>query len=733
MAKPKMQTITRKDWDKKHKDFKLIGKDKIPYIMVYDNGTKLIPVKIIEGEIEESVASAIDQIRQDSKDIRDFLKKVFSDSDFRAMKNDKDFVQYLKSIYEGVSVNEINSSVNKRRAGAELKQKLKGKRSDGMGKYTATIYGLDSKGKRVELKSLNDLNKYSKFELDESVNEGLKHNDMYTMLDIAAGYSSTQDQAANQMWSDEQDLYDYLKSDHIPKKYHKKFHNDIKRRFKDIKESVVTEGRSINAISKLQQKNIDDIAKALDFYKKNKDTDKKEAFIKVLKKLGDEKKKLAKELDDKVSGMYKDAEYKGESVVTEAGDTKATLTKRRANLVKSNERFGNLESNPNRRKKISVNNAEIKSIDSKLKSLSKNESVVNEGKFKKDDLVYNKRTKTVGIVRLGDDKSGEVKTDADGNVDVDELEKYNPIKNKHQNNAKVAPSTEKEVSKRGLFNPFKNESVVTEAKEDDVIIQLRKIVKDKQNALVVDTKSKKKVRVDMQSASLMVQVYDALKQQSNKDKFVKSGIVAMGHMAYKLMKNEDVNEGDGLWANIRAKKARGGKPAHKNSKAHKDAVKAGDKIKKDESVNEAKAFVVMFKVKKDINNRNIKPASAAYSSEVDAKKFLKSVEKDGGKAMIIRSNISGMKVEGTNLEHEIYFKSYTHAIEAAEVMAGKKGYTIEDDELFNKVGMNSKRPSVGKTTKVNLELLKNGKPQKKMLHIQVYGMKNGYELNAYIN
>ena len=731
MAKPKMQTITRKDWDKKHKDFKLIGKDKIPYIMVYDNGTKLIPVKIIEGEIEESVASAIDQIRQDSKDIRDFLKKVFSDSDFRAMKNDKDFVQYLKSIYEGVSVNEINSSINKRRAGAELKQKLKGKRSDGMGKYTATIYGLDSKGKRVELKSLNDLNKYSKFELDESVNEGLKHNDMYTMLDIAAGYSSTQDQAANQMWSDEQDLYDYLKSDHIPKKYHKKFHNDIKRRFKDIKESVVTEGRSINAISKLQQKNIDDIAKALDFYKKNKDTDKKEAFIKVLKKLGDEKKKLAKELDDKVSGMYKDAEYKGESVVTEAGDTKATLTKRRANLVKSNERFGNLESNPNRRKKISVNNAEIKSIDSKLKSLNKNESVVNEGKFKKDDLVYNKRTKTVGIVRLGDDKSGEVKTDADGNVDVDELEKYNPIKNKHQNNAKVAPSTEKEVSKRGLFNPFKNESVVTEAKEDDVIIQLRKIVKDKQNALVVDTKSKKKVRVDMQSASLMVQVYDALKQQSNKDKFVKSGIVAMGHMAYKLMKNEGVNEGDGLWANIRAKKARGEKPAHKNSKAHKDAVKAGDKIKKDESVNEAKAFVVMFKVKKDINNRNIKPASAAYSSEVDAKKFLKSVEKDGGKAMIIRSNISGMKVN--EAKDEIYFKSYTHAIEAAEVMAGKKGYTIEDDELFNKVGMNSKRPSVGKTTKVNLELLKNGKPQKKMLHIQVYGMKNGYELNAYIN
>ena len=52
--------------------------------------------------------------------------------------------------------------------------------------------------------------------------------------------------------------------------------------------------RSINAIGKAQQKNASDIEKALEFYKKNKHTDKKEAFVKVLKKLGDEKKKLAK-------------------------------------------------------------------------------------------------------------------------------------------------------------------------------------------------------------------------------------------------------------------------------------------------------------------------------------------------------------------------------------------------------------------------------------------------------
>ena len=97
-----------------------------------------------------------------------------------------------------------------------------------------------------------------------------------------------------------------------------------------------------------------------------------------------------------------------------------------------------------------------------------NESVVTEAKtkadnylFKKDDLVYNNRTETVGIVRIGDDGSGEVKTDADGNVNVDELEDYMPFKYNYKN-AKISSSTKKEVIKRRLFYPF-NESLVNEA------------------------------------------------------------------------------------------------------------------------------------------------------------------------------------------------------------------------------------------------------------------------------
>jgi hypothetical protein len=126
-------------------------------------------------------------------------------------------------------------------------------------------------------------------------------------------------------------------------------------------------------------------------------------------------------------------------------------------------------------------------------------------------------------------------------------------------------------------------------------------------------------------------------------------------------------EKPGLWANIRAKQARGEKPAHGNSDAHKDAVKAGKEINK-----EAKS------------------------------------------------------------DYEVYHKSYTSAINAAKAYAEKKGYEINDDDSFRQIGMGPRKPSEGKTNKFSIELSKDGKVQRKKLQIQVYGMKNSYELNAYI-
>jgi len=53
-------------------------------------------------KMKEGMFSTLDQIRQDSKNVRDFVKNVFANRDFKKMKNDKEFIKYLKSIYEGV-------------------------------------------------------------------------------------------------------------------------------------------------------------------------------------------------------------------------------------------------------------------------------------------------------------------------------------------------------------------------------------------------------------------------------------------------------------------------------------------------------------------------------------------------------------------------------------------------------------------------------------------------------
>ena len=230
-------------------------------------------------------------------------------------------------------VNE-SSTINKRRAGAELKQKLKGKRSDGMGEYTGTIYGLDSTGKRVELKNLNDLNKYSEFELGESVNEEAKR--------------------------------------------------DYKAEYKKFQSS--TESKKYRA--------------ELNKYNRDKGT------------YG--------------NGDGKDASHKGGKIVGFEAESK------------------------------------------------------NRGRAEKSRLKKESAGCGCGCGCGG--------------------------------------------------------SKLTESVEPQIITQLKDIVNNKQNKVLVDPKSGKKMRVDLFSASAITQVYDALKQQTNKDKFVGSGLMGMQSMAMKLLK-----------------------------------------------------------------------------------------------------------------------------------------------------------------------------------------------------
>ena len=99
-------------------------------------------------------------------------------------------------------------------------------------------------------------------------------------------------------------------------------------------------------------------------------------------------------------------------------------------------------------------------------------------------------------------------------------------------------------------------------------------------------------------------------------------------------------------------------------------------------------------------------------------------DKDGNP---IRESVNEAKSD-----YEVYHKSYTSAIEAAREYAEKKGYEINNDDAFTKIGMGPRKPSEGKTNRFDIELSKDGKVQRKKLQIQVYGMRNSYELNAYI-
>ena len=72
--------------------------------------------------------------------------------------------------------------------------------------------------------------------------------------------------------------------------------------------------------------------------------------------------------------------------------------------------------------------------------------------------------------------------------------------------------------------------------EPQIISQLRDIVKNKQNQSLKDPKSGKKMRVDLYSANIITQVYDAIKSQSTKEKFLSGGLLGMQNMAFKVTK-----------------------------------------------------------------------------------------------------------------------------------------------------------------------------------------------------
>jgi len=102
---------------------------------------------------------------------------------------------------------------------------------------------------------------------------------------------------------------------------------------------------------------------------------------------------------------------------------------------------------------------------------------------------------------------------------------------------------------------------------------------------------------------------------------------------------------------------------------------------------------------------------------------------------IIREELKSILKE---YKYKLYHKSFTEAATEARKVAEKKGFEIDEENWTTEVAFGGKykraRPSVGKSNSFSVALIKNGKPQRKHLHFQVYGMESGsFELNAYVS
>ena len=89
--------------------------------------------------------------------------------------------------------------------------------------------------------------------------------------------------------------------------------------------------------------------------------------------------------------------------------------------------------------------------------------------------------------------------------------------------------------------------------------------------------------------------------------------------------------------------------------------------------------------------------------------------------------------ESLNEKYQLYHTSFSNAVQTAEKQAEKQGYEVDQDDWFNKIATGPKKPSEGKTNSYIIKLLKNDKPTKKTLAIQVFNMGKKYELNMYIS
>ena len=92
--------------------------------------------------------------------------------------------------------------------------------------------------------------------------------------------------------------------------------------------------------------------------------------------------------------------------------------------------------------------------------------------------------------------------------------------------------TEDDVNK--MKHKLGRDKSVNEASEPEIISQLKDIINSQQYQSVKDPKSGKKIKVDMQTASVVLNIYNGL-SNANKDNMIKMGLLKMIEVSFKIL------------------------------------------------------------------------------------------------------------------------------------------------------------------------------------------------------
>ena len=88
------------------------------------------------------------------------------------------------------------------------------------------------------------------------------------------------------------------------------------------------------------------------------------------------------------------------------------------------------------------------------------------------------------------------------------------------------------------------------------------------------------------------------------------------------------------------------------------------------------------------------------------------------------------------INEEVYFNTFSGAVQYARLKVENRGYVIDEDDWFNEVNTGKGRPKDDQTTRMTIRLYKDNKPQRKALQIQVYNrgnqIQNNFELTYYV-